>query len=406
MDLREALAQAGDVIRENKVRSFFTMLAINIGVAALIAISIVGLAFRSSIGEVVGKYGTTLVWAQVNWRAYVAGESRRFLDERDVFYFRSLPGFRRGEPLIVGTTMEVAFRGRREVTGVVGVSEHHFDLFSIGMADGRGFTHEEVEGGQRVCVIGPELALRLFEDEPAVGQRIQVGGSLYTVVGVTVERNPQTEFLSDGSGNLSVFVPHTLLEGMVWPGIPGRYWVYLLDFDTPEAAERAARLVDEHLRNRYGLLRGEPRFRVERLSTYVVMVDRILSIVSLIVTVIAAVSLLVGGLGIMNIMLVAVTERTREIGVRMAVGAKRRDILLQFLVEAVVLCLLGGGTGLFLGVLIALAVCAALSWQFMLSAGVVVLTIMGALVLGMVFGIYPAYLASRLMPVEALRYEV
>ena len=135
------------------------------------------------------------------------------------------------------------------------------------------------------------------------------------------------------------------------------------------------------------------------------MVDKILNIITTLVTVIAAISIIVGGLGIMNIMLVAVTERTREIGVRMAVGATRRDIIIQFVIEAVVLCLIGGGTGVIFGSLLAALVCKILEWKFMLSLMIVSGALAISTIIGLIFGIYPAWKASKLMPVEALRSD-
>lgn len=405
MDIKQSITQSFDVIRENKARSFFTILGINIGVAALIAISVIGFAFKSSINKEVGKYGSTLIWVQVNWRAYARGESRTLLDEKDLYFFNNMSGLKGGEPML-SSYLPVYANGKRQETDVVGVGDVHFAMFDIGIQNGRKFSAEELKNKAKVCVIGPDLARTLYGKTQVTGNNLQIGSQLYKIVGVTEDRNSQTEFLSDGTGNMSVFVPYTVLEKLSSGTSPRRYWVYLMDFYTVEQAKSASVHIKDYLIKRYGLLRSKERFRVEQLSSYVEMVDRILSIISLIVTVIAGVSILVGGLGIMNIMLVAVTERTREIGIRRAIGAKRRDILIQFLIEAVVLCLIGGGSGLLLGLLIAWIVCAILSWSFLVSALTVVAAIGGASVLGIIFGLYPSYMAAKLMPVDALRYEV
>ncbi|MEM5948295.1 ABC transporter permease [Spirochaetia bacterium 38H-sp] len=405
MDIKQAVSQAFDVIRENKARSFFTILGINIGVAALIAISVIGIAFKTSINNEVGKYGSTLVWVQVNWRAYAKGEARALLDEKDLYFFNNMKGIKSGEPVLFAY-LSVQAKGKRKETDIVGVGEEHFRLFDIAIENGRSFSREELEKKARMCVIGPDLARFLFGRTNVTGETLQIGAQLYTVAGVTETRNSQTEFLSDGTGNMSVFIPYTILEKLSTGTSSRKYRIYLMDFDTVEDAKKASVHIKDYLIKRYGLLRDKERFRVEQLSSYVEMIDRILSIISLIVTVIAAVSILVGGLGIMNIMLVAVTERTREIGIRRAIGAKKKDILIQFLIEAVVLCLIGGGSGLFLGLLIAWIVCAILSWSFFISSLIVFSAITGASALGIIFGLYPSYMAARLMPVEALRYEV
>jgi putative ABC transport system permease protein len=164
--------------------------------------------------------------------------------------------------------------------------------------------------------------------------------------------------------------------------------------------------MENYFEQKYGLLRGEKRFRVMKFETFIQITNNVLDIVSTLILVISGISLLVGGLGIMNIMLVTVTERTQEIGMRQAVGARRRDVLSQFLIEAVFLCLIGGFVGVALGAAIAAVVCTLLQWAFVFSLAAVVLGLAIATAIGVLFGLYPAWKASRLTPVEALRVEV
>jgi putative ABC transport system permease protein len=163
--------------------------------------------------------------------------------------------------------------------------------------------------------------------------------------------------------------------------------------------------MESYLENRYGNIRGESRFRLETSDQYVKLVDSVLSTVNSLVAVIASVSLLVGGLGIMNIMLVTVSERTREIGVRMAIGARRRDILSQFLIEAVTICLIGGALGTAFGAGIAGVACAILDWSFVFSPQTAAIAFLVSSSIGLLFGTYPAHKASRLTPIEALRAD-
>ncbi len=403
MKITEGLRESFDVIRGNKVRSFLTILGINFGVGCLIAISVVGLGFRSSIESELGRYGSTLLWVQVNHRAYAMNESRILMDARDIAYFNgALPGVERGESLF-DASYPVSYRGESFVTTVYGIEPVHFSMFDTRMASGRAILAQDMEARARVCVLRPDIAAKLFKGDDPVGRTVMVDGRGFTVIGVT--ERLEGGFLSDGSDNNTVFVPAPFIASRVWGGSEVKYWVYLIRFRSPGDLDTAEERMAAYLDKRYGTLRGENRFRISRLDSFTKMTERILDIVNTLVTVIASISIVVGGLGIMNIMLVAVTERTREIGVRMAVGATRTDILSQFITEAVVLCLVGGITGVLFGLLLAAGACSFLKWQFVVPAGIVVGALAMACVIGMVFGIYPAYKASGLLPVEALRSE-
>lgn len=406
MNFTEGVRQSFDVIAGNKVRSFLTMLGINFGVGCLIAISIVGLAFRDSIDSEMGKYGSTLLWVQPDWSAYASGENRTLLDRRDIAYFEgALPGL-----ISSGTIFDrqdvVHYKGNSSPTSIFGVDPSHFDLFAVQLAEGRNFTADDIRYRKNVAILRPDIASTLFGEveETPLGRIIRIGERNYTVIGIT-ERQGQG-FLSDGSNNTTIFVPQNLIASRIWGGPDIKYWVYIMKFDTADHVELADQRIRHYLGSRYGKIRENDRFRIQRMDTYVGMVDRVLNIVSMLILVIAVISIVVGGLGIMNIMLVAVTERTREIGVRMAVGARSRDILAQFVIEAISLCMLGGGTGILFGTGVAAIACAVLKWKFIVSAGIVVGALGISTVIGLIFGIYPAYRASKLMPIEALRSEV
>jgi putative ABC transport system permease protein len=275
-------------------------------------------------------------------------------------------------------------------------------MFSIKIRGGRRLLPIDLELHRSVCVLRPDIATRLFHDEDPVNRSVRIGERTYTVVGVT-ERLEQG-FLSDGSDNNSIFVPYELVASRFW-GSETRYWFLVMSFDSIAHVDVALNRITAYLDNTYGRLRGEDRFRVERLDAYIGIVKRVLGIVSTLVLAIAAISLVVGGLGIMNIMLVTVTERTREIGVRMAVGASRADVLSQFVVEAITLCLIGGGAGVLFGIGLAAIACAALQWRLLVTVPIVAAALGASTAIGLVFGIYPAYRASKLQPVDALRSE-
>ncbi|MDA3811821.1 MAG: ABC transporter permease [Spirochaetaceae bacterium] len=404
MNITEGLRQSIEVIMGNKVRSFLTMLGINFGVGCLIAISVIGLAFRDSVNNEMGRYGSTLLWVHPNWSAFASNEHRTFLNDRDREYFETaIPGLLSSESLF-DQTYSVSYKGNSTKTSIYGVEKPHFDIFSIKLDKGRFFMDEDFIYKSPVCILRPDIAARLFDDEDPLGQVITINDKNFTVVGIT-ERMGQG-FISDGSDNNTIFVRDDYIATKVWGGRDIKYWILIMKFDTQENVNIAQERILNYLGNKYGKIRGEDRFRIERLDTYIGMVDKVLNIITVLVLVIAIISIIVGGLGIMNIMLVAVTERTREIGIRMAIGATPKDILIQFVIEAVSLCLIGGGTGIIFGASLAAIACAILKWKFLISLSIVLGALFISTSIGLVFGIYPSYKASKLMPIEALRSEV
>lgn len=403
MKLNEGLRESLTVIGGNKIRSFLTILGINFGVGCLIAIAVVGLAFRESVGSEIGRYGTTMLWVQVDGRAYMSGESRTMLDGRDIKFFKqTLPGLKTSGSLFSDSYM-ASYKGESTTVEVLGAAPGHFEMFDIKVIKGRQYYDQDVFLRKRVCLLRPDIASRLFKEEDPIGKTIRLSEKNYIVIGLT--DRVSNMFLSDGTDNNTIFIPDYLVGSRIWGGSFLKYWVYLLKFESVENLDIAEERMNSYLEKKYGLLRDKPRFRIERLDSFVGMVDRILDIITTLVTVIAAISIVVGGLGIMNIMLVAVTERTREIGIRMAVGATRSDIIIQFVIEAIVLCLIGGGTGVIFGSALAAIVCSILKWKFILSLFYVSGALGISTFIGLVFGIYPAWKASRLMPVEALRAD-
>jgi putative ABC transport system permease protein len=404
MNIEEGIRQSFEVIGGNKLRSALTMLGVVFGVGCIIAVSIVGLGFRGSISGELGKFGSTLMWIQPDWRAYSNTERRIPLDDRDVNFFRSdLPGLVYSGTMYT-SSMSVAYLGETVAVDVFAVGPDHLTVFANGIAEGRSFVQQDVDTRSRVCILRPDIAERLFDDADPLGRQIRIGTDMYTVIGVT--ERVENAMVSDGSGNQTVFVPSSIFRRRFFGSGPANYWVYFLQFDDADSLATAEERIDAYLINRYGYLRGERRFRIDKLESFISTVNTVLDTVTLLVSVIAAISLVVGGLGIMNIMLVTVTERTKEIGVRMAIGARRRDILAQFLIEAVALCLIGGFLGTGFGAGLAAIACLILKWQFSISAGTILLAVGISCAIGLGFGTYPAHKASRLTPIEALRVDV
>ncbi len=403
MNLEEGLRQSFDVIRSNKVRAFLTMLGINFGVGSLIAIAMVGLSFRENINSAFSQFGSQLVWVSVNNQAYVSRERRVYLEEQDVRYFKNfLPGLNYMST-IFNYPSEANYKGKGRMTTIMGVDPGHAEILAVDLEKGRFFLDQDVLLHRAVCVLKPDIASYLFGDENPVGKQVSIFDRPYTVVGVTKDKG--MTFMSDGSDNNSIYIPANFVGERIWGGSVNKYYIYLMKFKSIEDVDRAIGRVENYLENRYGLLRGEKRFEIDKSDSYIKITNDVLNVISTLILVIASVSLLVGGLGIMNIMLVTVTERTREIGLRMAVGAKQTDIMIQFIIEAVTMCLIGGGIGTLFGIGLATVACLILQWPIIFSLVAVAVALTISSLVGLLFGIYPAYKASRLTPIDALRVE-
>lgn len=404
MQIREGIRQTLEIISANKVRSFLTMLGINFGVTGLIAIAIIGLSVRESVNRELQQFGSTLLWVRPNYQAYAPGEERTLLSERDIAYFNdSLPGVSHSTT-IFSVYSKVAYMGQSKDTSITGTSSDHFQIFSLSVTAGRLITPDEFMHQEKVCILGAAAAASLFKDASPLDKKIRLFGSSFRVVGVKKDTEPG--ILNDGSNDNTVYVPLDYVSRRIWGGSVVKYWVYFFKFDTIPAMEQVAGRMENYLDNRYEKIRDTPRFIVQKMDSYIGTVNRVMNIISTLVLIIAGISLLVGGLGIMNIMLVTVTERTREIGVRMAVGAGSREILEQFLIEAVTLCLIGGGIGVLFGTVTAVVICrVVLKIPFIFSLLATLAALGLASAIGLVFGIYPAYRASQLTPIEALRVE-
>jgi putative ABC transport system permease protein len=396
-------------LRANKLRSFLTLLGIMVGVAAVIGVVSLGEGLRRAVmGEFTasGGAGTVLVnppepgerrggrWVRRTWEdPLTTDDLQAFYDETDRIQ-AAVPG--------VDGSAQVQF-GRVSTTAALsGTSEDYPTVYSWPVAQGRNLSADDVEQARRVCVIGGRIREDLFAGQDPLGREIKVNGDRYTVIGVLTER---VRFGQD-QGN-QVIIPYTTAQKRL-TGNRNLMGITLLvdDLDAVEGVAEAVRRV---------LLRRHEHgteFRVRTSREEMESAESTLRVVKMVGGGIAGISLLVGGIGIMNIMLVSVTERTREIGVRKALGAKPRHLLFQFVAEAVVLSLAGGVCGVALGIGFGLAADAAIHsfdpqslFSSVVSAASVLWSLLFASLVGLFFGVYPAWRASRLDPVEALRHE-
>jgi putative ABC transport system permease protein len=396
VSLREALRVALQAIVANRLRSFLTTLGVIIGVMSVVLLVSIGQGARSEITGVIEGLGSNLLFVLPGDGDFGGPPTRSRFTLEDVDALeRALPGLTpRVSGQVIGSEV-VSAEGNRAATTVYGVSAGHIEVVDRTVARGQSFVPSDVVGTRRVAVIGADVAASLFGGLDPIGRSLIIGGSRYRVIGV-LERVGSSAF--GPSQDEDVFVP--LTTGFRLFGVSNVDAIFVRSDST--AALDADR---ETVRRVLGLRHGEDEFTVFTQEEIVGVVGTILQILTFVLGAIAGISLLVGGVGVSNIMLVSVSERTREIGLRKALGARTRDVTAQFLLEAVALTGLGGVIGLSLGVGLAQLVTVFSPIPAQITTWSVVLALGVSTGVGLIFGVLPARRAGRLDPVEALRHD-
>jgi len=405
MNLSESLLTALDSLRSNKLRAALTMLGVIIGVAAVIALLSIGNGVSASIDQEINAIGTNLILISTNPDNSDGYPTLTLSDVEALSDPSRVPAVTE-VAASVGAGFVVTAGGNSTRPSISGVTANYFrvnNLEEVGAGDL--LTENDVATRARVAVIGDQVAEDLFPDSFAVGQSIKINGASYEVVGVLTASGSA---FSDTDN--SVFVPISTAQARLVTGRTrqGEKTVQSIvaQATSAEANEAALEQITAVLREEHDIAyASDDDFQLFSQSDLLDTAGQITGVLTAFLGAIAGISLLVGGIGIMNIMLVSVTERTREIGIRKAVGALRRDILLQFLLESVVLSLVGGIAGILLGWAIAAVAGRAIDLSVTLQLGTVLLATGFATAVGLVFGIYPAWRAAGLRPIEALRYE-
>lgn len=407
MNFATILGEALRALRMNRLRTGLTMLGMVIGVAAVVLMLSIGQGAQTKINQSIETMGSNLFivlpGATSSGGLTFGSGSVRTLTINDSIAVAELPSVRATGPVISGTA-QLNYGARNWSTMITGTTPDYFMIGNWEMAEGTVFSESDVRSATRVAVLGAVTAEKLFGTTNPVGKTVRITNRPFLVVGVLATKG---QSLSGRDQDDNVLIPITTSERQITGNqFPGSIRYMMVQGESAEMMDEAEIDITQLLRQRHRLSEGaENDFTVRNLAAIADVATGTARIMSIVLGAIASISLLVGGIGIMNIMLVSVTERTREIGIRMAIGANRRAILLQFLLEAMMICFMGGMMGVLLGISGAWLVSKLVDMLIVITLGMILLAFAFASGVGIFFGFYPARKAASLKPVDALRYE-
>ena len=416
MNVSQIVRTALTALMVNKLRSSLTILGVVIGVAAVIALMALGEGTQVSIAENIESLGTDLIFvnpgasSESGIRGAMGSARTLTLADAEALSDPALAPSVLAVAPHVSAGVQVVAGGENTRVSVTGVTPEYEAVRNLTVDEGSFISDYDVEGRTMVAVLGSSIAEQLLGETNPVGQTIKVEGRQFTVVGV-LESKGGTGFTSE---DYVIFAPLTTVQYRISAQrtASGEMSVSSISVQVVDTAhtEEAISEITAILNSRHGIGLGEEAdFSITSQEEMIDTLEASTDVFVILLGAIAGISLLVGGIGVMNIMLVSVTERTREIGIRKAVGAKRKDILLQFLFEAASMSLIGGGIGVLVGWGISSLITGfdmgTVTMEAVVSANVIVLAVSVSAAIGIIFGLYPAYRAARLSPVEALRYE-
>ncbi|MGC2164261.1 MAG: ABC transporter permease [Silvibacterium sp.] len=409
MNALHTIHVAIETLLRNKVRSFLTLLGVMIGVFAVIAMVAAGDGAKARVQQLFASMGSNMLvvlpGAAVQGGVTEGFGSKATLTWDDLKAIRNdVPSVRYAAALLQ-TNGQTQADGRNWATSINGTSPAYFDIRDWPIEEGVCFTQSDLTGRAKVAVLGQTVVKKLYGPRVnPVGQVIRINNVSFQIIGVLV---PKGQSARGQDNDDAVFIPESTFQSFIQGGlqefIQGAIFIGATSKDTTDRAERQ---VTALLRQRHHIQGGRADdFSLRNLNDIAQTVTAATTALTMLLAAVAAVSLLVGGIGIMNIMLVSVTERTREIGLRMAVGAKTTNILSQFLAESLVLSVAGGIIGIVLGVVTTQLIAHRLGWPVPVRPAVIVIAVAFSALAGVGFGLYPARKASLLDPIEALRYE-
>jgi putative ABC transport system permease protein len=393
---------------KNKIQTALTMLGIVIGVSAVIAMVSLGQGAQKLVQDQVAGMGTNVLQVQGGGGWNQGGGARQggdqqSLTEGDVEAIRQeIPTVKYVTP-IAQAQGQFVFGNQNWQSRVEGSNEHYLEIRGFKIEQGDFFTEADVRTANRVVILGKTIADNLFQGADPVGQTIRIRNLPYRVLGVLAAKGQSAN--GQDQDDIAIMPYTTVQKKMTNSAIP-RINRITVSAISSQATGAAKDQITDLLRERHFIRAGQPEdFRVNNLTEVAEAAEQTTMIMTLLLGSIAAVSLLVGGIGIMNIMLVSVTERTREIGIRMAIGSRGSYIRMQFLAESVILCMLGGFIGVLVGIGLSLAIARVMGWPSFVSPQAATIAFLFSAATGIFFGFYPAHKAASLDPIEALRYE-
>ncbi len=394
-------------IVRSTLRASLTILGILIGVAAVVTVTALGAGARDQVADQITSMGSNMIMVQpqsaaasgakgaLGSGARLTEEDGKAIQRESVSVLAVAPALRSGAQLVVGE--------RNWSSQIIGTNRAYFTVRSWGIAKGAQWDEHDEATKAKVCVLGSTVATKLFGDEDPIGRSVRTGRYTFRVVGV-LESKGEAPF--GGDQDNQVLMPIGSMRGRIMKTSPGYAGVLLVSATSADTTNRAVAQIEAILRQRHHIAEGrEDDFWTRTQQEFQAMQSAIYSLLTVLLVCIAAVSLLVGGIGVMNIMLVSVTERTREIGIRMAIGARANDIMMQFLVEAVVLALIGGVAGALVGLGAIAGLGGSLGWPMKLDPVALGVAVATSALTGIAFGFFPARRAAKLDPIVALRHE-
>ena len=404
-----ALRLAVRALLAYKIRSLLTMLGIIIGIGAVIVMISIGRGANASIQDSINKMGSNMlmVFSGSSKKGGVRGGSgsRPTLKVKDAEAIaRECPAVR-DVTYVISRNIQIVSGKTNWGTKVYGTTPEYTLVRDWPMREGEFISARHLKSASSVVVLGSSVAENLFElGEEIIGQQIRINNFPFRIIGITKKKG-STSYGSDQDD--VVFIPYTtVMRRLMGRRLPGMVYFIGVSAQTKSLVDEAKREIEELLRQRHRILPdADDDFTIRSLDEFASMASKTSGTMTLLLTAVAGISLLVGGIGIMNIMLVSVTERTREIGIRMAVGARERDVLIQFLVESVTMAIIGGLMGTVLGVASAQLISNLGDWPTIVAVDSILLATLFSGAVGIFFGFYPARKASRLNPIDALRYE-
>ncbi|HIJ96883.1 MAG TPA: FtsX-like permease family protein [Desulfuromonadales bacterium] len=408
MDFLQTLKIALRALRTNKMRSFLTMLGIIIGIAAVIAMMAVGSGASYVISQQIASIGSNIILvipgSTTSGGLRTGSGGAQTLTSDDV---KAIMNECPSVALASGTVRssgQVVYGNLNWSTLIMGGTPELFEIREWPVTAGRSIEQQDVDSAGKVCLLGQTVADNLFGSSDPVGKIVRIKKIPFTVIGV-LERKGQSPQGTDQDD--TVFVPlRTAQRNLVRSNHTTSVGALMVQARSAELLDKAEEEINSLLKQRHRITGDkEPDFSTRNLSEILAVAEKSSQAMSLLLGAVASISLIVGGIGIMNIMLVSVTERTREIGIRMAIGARKNDILLQFMTEAVLLTILGGLIGIALGAAGATIVSKMLSWPTLISIQSITVAFFFSGAIGIFFGFYPAKKAAGLNPIDALRYE-